>query len=111
MVSRTILTIYFIVGILGNTSLVLDELAPDHPWRELLQGVMSAGERAADLTRQLLAYAGKGRFVVSNVDVSEVAAETKTSSRRASRSASEWKQGSVASCRLSKEIERSYSNF
>jgi PAS domain S-box-containing protein len=65
-----------LVGILGNTSLVLDELAADHPWRELLQGVMSAGERAADLTRQLLAYAGKGRFVVSNVDLSDVAAET-----------------------------------
>lgn len=65
-----------LVGILGNASLVFDELAPDHPWRELLQRVMSAGERAADLTRQLLAYAGKGRFILSNVDMNEVAAET-----------------------------------
>ncbi len=65
-----------LVGILGNASLVFDELAPGHPWRELLQEVMSAGERAADLTRQLLAYAGKGRFILSNVDMNEVAAET-----------------------------------
>jgi CheY-like chemotaxis protein len=31
---------------------------------------MKAAERAADLTRQLLAYAGKGKFVIQNVDVS-----------------------------------------
>ena len=33
---------------------------------------MRASERAADLTRQLLAYAGKGRFVMRVVDLSEL---------------------------------------
>jgi nitrogen-specific signal transduction histidine kinase/CheY-like chemotaxis protein len=65
-----------LVGIIGNASLLLEELQPEHAWRELVQGVITAGERAADLTRQLLAYAGKGRFVISNVDVNAMAAET-----------------------------------
>jgi signal transduction histidine kinase len=37
---------------------------------------MTAGDRAASLTRQLLAYAGKGALVRQPVDVSEIAADT-----------------------------------
>jgi signal transduction histidine kinase len=40
--------------------------------RPKLEDALRAAERAADLTRQLLAYAGKGRFVVRNADVSAV---------------------------------------
>jgi PAS domain S-box-containing protein len=59
-----------LTGILGNASLGL-ELAPaDSPLRPLLQRLVKASERAADLTRQLLAYAGKGRFVISTIDLS-----------------------------------------
>lgn len=32
-----------------------------------------ASQRAADLTRQMLAYAGKGRFIVRPVNLSEIA--------------------------------------
>jgi CheY-like chemotaxis protein len=38
----------------------------------MLQDIIRASERAADLTRQLLAYAGKGKFVVERVDASAV---------------------------------------
>jgi CheY-like chemotaxis protein len=38
----------------------------------MLQDIIRASERAADLTRQLLAYAGKGKFVIEPVDVSEL---------------------------------------
>jgi signal transduction histidine kinase/CheY-like chemotaxis protein len=64
-----------LTGILGNASLSL-ELAPaNSPMRPLLQRLMQASERAADLTRQLLAYAGKGRFVLSAIDLSTLVGE------------------------------------
>jgi signal transduction histidine kinase len=59
-----------LTGILGNASLVLDMLDPAPPVRGMLEDVIRASERAADLTRQLLAYAGKGKFVIEPVDVS-----------------------------------------
>ena len=61
-----------LTGILGNASLVLDILQPEPTVRGMLEEVIRASERAADLTRQLLAYAGKGRFVVDAVDVSSL---------------------------------------
>ncbi len=64
-----------LTGILGNASLALDTTAPHEPNRILLDEVMRAAERAADLTRQLLAYAGKGRFVMSVVDLSALVRE------------------------------------
>jgi PAS domain S-box-containing protein len=64
-----------LTGILGNASLAFDSLEPHHPDRILIEEVMKAAERAADLTRQLLAYAGKGRFVMRTVDLSELVRE------------------------------------
>jgi signal transduction histidine kinase len=61
-----------LTGILGNASLVLEILKPDPAVRSMLEEVVRAGERAADLTRQLLAYAGKGRFIIEAVDVSSL---------------------------------------
>jgi len=48
-----------LVGIMGNASLALDAVAAAPGARPMLQDVISASERAAQLTRQLLAYAGK----------------------------------------------------
>src|SRR5207253_5553413 len=64
-----------LTGILGNTSLALDELPPASRLRPLLENVMLASERAADLTRQLLAYSGKGRFFVQSSDLSVLVRE------------------------------------
>ena len=56
--------------IMGGTSMALSSLGPDHPSRSVLANALEASERAADLTRQLLAYSGKGRFTVQRLDVS-----------------------------------------
>jgi signal transduction histidine kinase len=65
-----------LTGILGNASLVLDLWSPPAEARKMLEDVVRAAERAADLTRQLLAYAGKGRFVVEPLHVSSLVRET-----------------------------------
>lgn len=62
-------------AILGNTDLALRTLPPADPACALLEEVDAATQRAADLCRQLLAYAGKGRFVLARVDLSALVTE------------------------------------
>ncbi|MDQ6676121.1 MAG: PAS domain S-box protein [Acidobacteriota bacterium] len=64
-----------LTGILGNASLALEGLEPNNFRRQMLEEVIRASERAADLTRQLLAYAGKGRFVTCPIQLSQVVME------------------------------------
>ena len=64
-----------LTGILGNASLALDRLPDRNPVYSMLNEIVRAGQRAADLTRQLLAYAGKGRFITHALDLSEVVRE------------------------------------
>jgi PAS domain S-box-containing protein len=64
-----------LTGILGNSSLALDHIGENHPSHGMIEEVMNAAERAADLTRQLLAYAGKGRFVMRTLDLSDMVRE------------------------------------
>jgi PAS domain S-box-containing protein len=59
-----------LVGVIGNASLAREILPPDHPAAELLERVLNSGEQAAHLTRQMLAYSGKGKFVVEPLDLS-----------------------------------------
>ncbi len=67
-----------LTGVLGNASLAFSELAPDQPTRGRLREIMQAGERAAFLTRQMLAYAGRGRFVVERTDLNGLIQEMTT---------------------------------
>ncbi len=64
-----------LTGILGNASLSLELVSSDSPIRPLLKRLVQASERAADLTRQLLAYAGKGRFVLRVINLSTLVQE------------------------------------
>src|SRR5579859_3541843 len=65
-----------LTGILGSASLVRMELPPGgHVEAHIVQIEVSA-RRAADLCRQMLAYAGKGRFLVQLLDLSQVVRET-----------------------------------
>jgi PAS domain S-box-containing protein len=58
-----------LVGILGNASLLKEETPAESPLRDVMDNLMQASERAAHLTRQMLAYSGKGRFVVERLDL------------------------------------------
>jgi len=64
-----------LTGILGNADLALAELSPVAPARESLEAIETAARRAAELCRQLLAYSGKGRFLVQPLDVMELVQE------------------------------------
>jgi len=61
--------------ILAGASCAMERLPPSEPVQDLLRGVVQAGEEAAELTRKMLAYAGKGSFYLELVDISELANE------------------------------------
>ena len=67
-----------LVSVLGNAGLALAELDPGSPARARLSDIELAAQRAAELTRQMLAYAGRGRFVVQRLNLSEVVRELVT---------------------------------
>jgi two-component system cell cycle sensor histidine kinase/response regulator CckA len=60
-----------LAGIIGNASLAETTVPPDHEAQEFLRGVIQAGERAAHLTQQMLAYAGKGRLLSAAIDLND----------------------------------------
>ena len=59
-----------LMGVLGHAGLALEQLNPLHPVKRNLEAIQKAGQRAADLTRQMLAYSGRGQFEVRNLDLS-----------------------------------------
>jgi PAS domain S-box-containing protein len=65
-----------LTGILGNASIALEDLPPDSPAREAVDAIITASDRAAALARQMLAYSGKGRFVLERIDLSEKVRQT-----------------------------------
>ena len=64
-----------LVGILGNANLAMLDLPGDSPAHEAVLQIQAAAERSADLTRQLLAYAGKGQFEIRRVQVSRLVSD------------------------------------
>jgi PAS domain S-box-containing protein len=65
-----------LTGIMGNAGLGLLSTEPGSRAQASFERIEQAAIRAADLTRQLLAYAGKGKFVVQDVDMNTVVQET-----------------------------------
>ncbi len=53
-----------LVALLGQASLALARLPPASAARAHIEKAVKAAERAADLTRQMLAYSGRGQFEV-----------------------------------------------
>ena len=64
-----------LTGIIGNASLGLSETSSDDPVRVRFREIVNASERASFLTRQMLAYAGRGRFVITTIDLGDLIKE------------------------------------
>jgi len=65
-----------LVGVLGNAALAIDALPAGSPVRDSLESIELAARRAAELTRQMLAYSGRGRFMVERIDLGTLVRET-----------------------------------
>jgi PAS domain S-box-containing protein len=58
--------------ILGGASCAMERLPESHPVQNLMRDVLQAGEEAAELTRKMLAYAGKGSFCLELINLGEL---------------------------------------
>ncbi|MFC1888603.1 nitrogen regulation protein NR(II) [Thermodesulfobacteriota bacterium] len=58
--------------ILGNTDLAKTVLSSVSPALEYLNDIEISSKRAAELCNQMLAYSGKGRFVIKRISLSDV---------------------------------------
>jgi two-component system cell cycle sensor histidine kinase/response regulator CckA len=65
-----------LVSIMGHAGLALMDLEPEAPARTAVERIEMAAERAADLTKQLLAYSGKGKFVILPMNLSRLVEES-----------------------------------
>lgn len=61
-----------LVAIMGNADLALEDLLPDHPARESLDDIITASRRASELAGHMLAYSGKGSFIVAPSDLNAI---------------------------------------
>lgn len=64
-----------LMGVLGNIDLAITDISPVSPARDNLLAAMKAGRSAADLCSEMLAYVGKGRFVVQRIDLHDLVTE------------------------------------
>jgi PAS domain S-box-containing protein len=64
-----------LMAILGNLDIANSYLPPTSPAHENVGQAILATRRATDLTREMLAYSGRGRFVVTRLDLSALVRE------------------------------------
>ncbi|MCC7491689.1 MAG: response regulator [Fimbriimonadaceae bacterium] len=64
-----------LMGMLGNAGLALMELPPESPARPSVEQIELASQRAAELTRQMLAYSGRGHFEVRPLNLATLVRE------------------------------------
>jgi len=64
-----------LVAMLGQASLALSQLPPENAARVHIEKAVKAAERASDLTRQMLAYSGRGQFEVRPIHLNTLIQE------------------------------------
>lgn len=65
-----------LAAMMGNVELALMDLPDTSPIHKNLKTTLAAGRRAAGLTRQMLAYSGRGKFVITEMGLSELVRES-----------------------------------
>jgi PAS domain S-box-containing protein len=65
-----------LMGIMGNANLISLDIPPQSPLLRNLTQIETASQRAAELCQQMLAYAGKGRFLVQPIDIEDIVRNT-----------------------------------
>lgn len=61
-----------LMAIMGNADLALEELSSMSPISKNIRNIINASRRAAELATQMLAYSGKGVFVIKPIDLNEL---------------------------------------
>ncbi|KAB0664102.1 transporter substrate-binding domain-containing protein [Oryzomonas japonica] len=64
-----------LMTIMGNADLALMRITPESTAVENLRRIENAAAQAADLAKQMLAYSGKGKFVVEYINVNSLLTE------------------------------------
>src|SRR5690606_7114055 len=64
-----------LMAIMGNADLALMRMSNESPARINVEHIDTAAKRAADLTRQMLAYSGKGKFQLLQINMSKAVQE------------------------------------
>ncbi len=62
-------------AVLGQSGLALHKLPKESPAASHIAKAIKASERVADLTKQLLAYSGRGKFVIDEIDLNKLVKE------------------------------------
>jgi signal transduction histidine kinase/ActR/RegA family two-component response regulator len=64
-----------LMTILGNADIALQDMSNYSPVRSNVREIETAARRAADLAKQMLAYSGKGKFVIEPIKINELVTE------------------------------------
>jgi len=64
-----------LMAIIGNADMALMRINPESAAVDNLRNIETASARAADLARQMLAYSGKGKFVIESHDLNDLLEE------------------------------------
>jgi two-component system cell cycle sensor histidine kinase/response regulator CckA len=64
-----------LVAILGHADMAIEDLPPTSPACESLFGIKQAAMRAAELSQQILAYSGRGKYTVGAVNLNDIVTE------------------------------------
>ena len=62
-------------AIMGNIDLALLDISPTTDCYIYLKDAQNASKRASDLTRQMLAYSGKAKFIMENININKFVIE------------------------------------
>ncbi len=60
-----------LTAILGHASLLSSRLTPGTPESRSARQIVQSSQRAAELTQQMLAYSGRGRFALAQIDLAQ----------------------------------------